>query len=765
GTVAGTNPGNVAAARLGGTDDQAVAVSCPASSLGVNATVTCTGSGTARKGAYQNTGTASATFGPVSVGGKIDTVTITKSDPDHYFGADPNVAIVKQTNGSYKKAAPGPLVLGGRPVTWTYQVTNTGNVPLPSVAVTDDRAGSICTVGPLAPGQATSCTKTASAVRGQYDNTGTATASVDTLTTDGRTRTVTKSATDIDHYFGADPNVAIGKQTNGSDNNAAPVPLVLGGDPVPSPYQAPIPETTLFRCVAVTDDRAGSICTVGPLAPGQATSCTKTASAVRGQYDNTGTATASVDTITTDGQTRTVTRSASDIDHYFGADPRIAIVKQTNGTNNDAAPGPLILVGEPVTWTYAVTNTGNVALAALSVTDDQGVAVSCLASSLGVNATVTCTGSGTARRGSYQNTGTATASVDTVTTDGRTRTVTKSASDIDHYFGADPRLTIVKRTFDTDNDLAPGPIVLVGTAARWSYTVTNAGNVPLANVVVTDDKEGPVCTIPALAAGQTAPACAKTGIVALGQYENVGVASTTFGPVSVGGRIDSVPVAASTVAHSSGGRPGIAIVKRTNGTDNDSAPGPMVLGGKPVTWTYTVTNTGNLPLTAVAVTDDKVGAITCPAATLPPAPDPRATMQCSATGAAIQGRYQNTGTATGASALGPVTARNIDHYFGLDSATLFVVGDMEPHGVGDAVNFWGAQWWMNNQMSGRVTPGVASFKGYARDVNLSTASGCGGAWSTRPGKSPPPPGTNPPVVAVLLTDSAWKERPGVHGPD
>src|SRR5262249_32211330 len=157
-------------------------------------------------------------------------------------------------------------------------------------------------------------------------------------------RTVTKSATDIDHYFGADPNVAIVKQTNGSDNNAAPGPLVLVGDPVTRTYQVTNTGNVALQSVAVTDDRAGSICTVGPLAPGQATSSTTTASAVRRQYDNTGTETYTLALHAALPISRTVTKSATDIDHYFGADPRIAIVKQTNGTNNDAAPGPLILV-------------------------------------------------------------------------------------------------------------------------------------------------------------------------------------------------------------------------------------------------------------------------------------------------------------------------------------------------------------------------------------------------------------------------------------
>ena len=37
------------------------------------------------------------------------------------------------------------------------------------------------------------------------------------------------------------------------------------------------------------------------------------------------------------------------------------IEKYTNGEDADTPTGPLITVGDPVAWTYVVTNTGNVA--------------------------------------------------------------------------------------------------------------------------------------------------------------------------------------------------------------------------------------------------------------------------------------------------------------------------------------------------------------------------------------------------------------------
>src|SRR6185503_9082517 len=80
-----------------------------------------------------------------------------------------------------------------------------------------------------------------------------------------------------------------------------------------------------------------------------------------------------------------------------------------------------------------------------------------------------------------------------------------------------------------------------------------------------------------------------------------------------------------------------------------------------------------------------------------------------------------------------------------DLVPLFVIGDVEPHGIGNVVNFWGAQWWKNNSMSGVVSNGVASFKGYATEAGT-----CGGTWVSRPGNSSNPPDVIPDQVAVIV---------------
>jgi LPXTG-motif cell wall-anchored protein len=80
-------------------------------------------------------------------------------------------------------------------VTWKYVVTNTGQVDLTDVVVTDDILGAICTIGDLAIGESEMCEVTDTAVAGQYGNVGTVAGDYD----DGES---TVTDTDPSHYFG-----------------------------------------------------------------------------------------------------------------------------------------------------------------------------------------------------------------------------------------------------------------------------------------------------------------------------------------------------------------------------------------------------------------------------------------------------------------------------------------------------------------------------------------------------------------------------------
>ena len=112
--------------------------------------------------------------------------------------------------------------------------------------------------------------------------------------------------------------------------------------------------------------------------------------------------------------------------------PAVDIEKFTNGEDADSAPGPTLFVGDPVTFTYVVTNPGTIPLSGILVTDDKGVAVSCPSTALTAGQSMTCTGSSLATLGQYRNVGTVTAS-----------STLGSVTDTDasHYLGVTPTET------------------------------------------------------------------------------------------------------------------------------------------------------------------------------------------------------------------------------------------------------------------------------------------------------------------------------------
>ena len=134
--------------------------------------------------------------------------------------------------------------------------------------------------------------------------------------------------------------------------------------------------------------------------------------------------------------------------------PSIDIEKHTNDEDADEEPGPEIPIGDTVTWEYIVTNTGNVPLTDIVVTDDQGVVVSCPQATLEPLEVMTCTASGTAEADQYENVG---------TVEGYYCGTMVSDDDPSHYFGyveEGPSITIEKSTNGEDADTAPGPYFL-----------------------------------------------------------------------------------------------------------------------------------------------------------------------------------------------------------------------------------------------------------------------------------------------------------------
>ncbi|HET9362547.1 MAG TPA: hypothetical protein VFO58_22510 [Vicinamibacterales bacterium] len=192
--------------------------------------------------------------------------------------------------------------------------------------------------------------------------------------------------------------VEIKKFTNGQDADVEPGPTVAVGAPVNWTYVVTNNSTLTLTSVTVTDDR-GVVVTCPQMlpAPGASITCNASGVAVAGQYRNVGTVTA-----TASGMSFT----DSDASHYHGGPvSSVTIDKFTNGQDVTQAPGPVIPVGDPVTWTYVVTNRTALALSSLTVTDDRGVAVACPQMLPAPGASITCNASGVAVAGQYRNVG------------------------------------------------------------------------------------------------------------------------------------------------------------------------------------------------------------------------------------------------------------------------------------------------------------------------------------------------------------------------
>ncbi|MBD9480710.1 DUF11 domain-containing protein, partial [Pseudoxanthomonas sp. PXM02] len=298
-----------------------------------------------------------------------------------------------------------------------------------------------------------------------------------------------------------------------------------------------------------------------------------------------------------------------------------------------ASPTTMSAVGQVVTYSFLVSNTGNVEVTALQINETAfsgtgaAPAITCPVNTLAAGANTTCTGTYTVTQqdidaGSLTNTATASGNSptgSTTTSPPDSATVTSTAA---------PALTVAKTVTST------GPYAL-GSTISYSVVATNSGTVTLNNVVVSD----PLLAAPnSTTCATLAPgaSCTLTGSYAVqqtdvdaGQVVNTATADSNETDPETG--TTTTPITQSSA---------LTVAKTVTST------GPYALGST-ISYSVVATNSGTVTLNNVVVSDPLLAApnsTTC--ATLAPG------ASCTLTGSyAVQqtdvdaGQVVNTATA------------------------------------------------------------------------------------------------------------------------
>jgi uncharacterized repeat protein (TIGR01451 family) len=155
---------------------------------------------------------------------------------------------------------------------------------------------------------------------------------------------------------------------------------------------------------------------------------------------------------------------------------------------------------------------------------------------------------------------------------------------------------------------SPTSFTAAGQAIGYSYTLTNTGNVAISSIALTGSKTGTIsCPASSLAAGANMT-CTSTYTTLAGDVGAAIPYTATATGTPAGGTLANA-VASGSISFTA--QPALAIAVTTSPTTFSNA-------GQVIAYSYKVTNTGNVAVNSLGVTDTRVGGIVCPLATLPP---------------------------------------------------------------------------------------------------------------------------------------------------
>jgi uncharacterized repeat protein (TIGR01451 family) len=360
---------------------------------------------------------------------------------------------------------------------------------------------------------------------------------------------------------------------------------------------------TTINTIAVTDNfltAAGiSVSSVETLAPGansivEAVYTLKTSDFLATKVDNTAYAAG------TDNYSRAVRSNDSSTSTPLIQRPELSIVKTAGVPSGNG-------VGSTITYTFLVTNTGNLDLTNVAVKDPFLTAANVTIPTIGalaVNGSQTVSATYSLKGTDFLN-----GQVDnSATAEGRdpnNNPVASTPSTVTTLLTQNPNITLV-----TTASAASGNNV--GDTITYTFTVENTGNLPLTNVIIDDILLAVAnVTIPAvgnLAVGEIKAVNAtyvltKANFIA-GMVDNT---ATAEGDTPTAQTITSQPSNTSTPLVQT---PALSLVKT-------AAPATGSNLGDTIPYSFLVENTGDLPLTNVVINDPLLAAAGVTIPTIP----------------------------------------------------------------------------------------------------------------------------------------------------
>ncbi|MGH1550172.1 DUF7507 domain-containing protein [Leifsonia poae] len=491
----------------------------------------------------------------------------------------------------------------GERVNYTFVITNTGNVTITNVTLTDPLplAGHVYSwpgaSGTLTPGQSVTITAYHLLTQAELDSAHVANTATAAGTTPWGSRPSKSSSTDTTLYRWGELSLVKTASTTALSNPSKVGERVNYTFVITNTGNVTLTNVTLTDPLPLAGHVYSWPGTAGTLAPGQIVTVTAYHTLTQAELDSAHVAnTAKAEGTSPWGSKPSKTSST---DTSLKRTPALTLTKTASTTALSNPPK----VGDKVNYTFTITNTGNVTMTNVALSDPMSLAGHVYswpgtAGTLAPGQVVTITAyhlltQADIDAGHVANTATATGK------DPSGSTSTSPPKSTDTTVTRTPALTLTKTASTTALSNPPK----VGDKVNYTFTITNSGNVTMTNVALSDPMTlaGHVYSWPGTAGTLTpGQVVTITAYHLLTQADidsgHVANTATATGKDPSGSTSTSPPKSTDTTVTRS---PALTLTKTASST---ALSNPPKVGDK-VNYTFTITNTGNVTMTNVALND------------------------------------------------------------------------------------------------------------------------------------------------------------------